>query len=466
MPKNYPLILAHIESGKWAIKPEALEGILSAVRTGIDPADYELYHKASEAQKEAIVGYAGEPVEGFQDVYIDGNVGVMFVEGPITPRASFFSQVSGMTSVEMLTDNLEVLDKDPHIDAIVQVMDTPGGNVTGISEYTQRVKKASKPVYTYVYGMAASAGYWIASGSKEIHVADTAEVGSIGVVATYTDRTKADKKHGVSRIQIVSSNAPNKRPDLGTNEGRATVQANVDDIEDVFTQAVAENRQVTRDTVNQDFGQGGLLIGAKAVEVGMADKVSTFASLMKSLKKERTPAPGRVFSPGRTTSTNKPKESKNMDQEVKDAIAKMSAGELEALNPDACKELREKGADLERNRIKQIEGLASSQADAPAHVQVAVRTVADAKKFDPTVCAGDLTSDILQAVNEAHRDGPARSAEGARALGVQAGKIATTPAKDKGEELPGGEEEKAAQEKVRVTNMAAGIASGRKLNSI
>jgi len=146
-----------------------------------------------------------------------------------------------------------------------------------INEFANQVADFGKPIVTYVVGQAASAAYWIASASDQIILDSTAMVGSIGVVAGFAS---SDNKN----IEIVSSNAPDKRPDMATEEGRGVIQAVVDDMEAVFINAVVDFRSMDRETVTAL--RGGVVIGAKAVERGFADQVGNLESTILQLQME------------------------------------------------------------------------------------------------------------------------------------------------------------------------------------
>lgn len=95
--------------------------------------------------------------------------------------------------------------------------------------------------------------------------ADTAILGSIGVVSIF-EKDDEDKT-----IEIVSSQSPNKRPNIQTEAGRAKIQAHVDALADVFISKVAQNRNISPEDVVQNFGGGDVFIGQEAVRKGLAD---------------------------------------------------------------------------------------------------------------------------------------------------------------------------------------------------
>jgi ClpP class serine protease len=67
-----------------------------------------------------------------------------------------------------------------------------------------------------------------------------------------------------------------------TEDGRAKVQATVDSLAQVFIDRVATFRGVTSRHVIENFGRGGLVVGAAAVAAGMADALGSLESVIAS----------------------------------------------------------------------------------------------------------------------------------------------------------------------------------------
>jgi signal peptide peptidase SppA len=233
---------------------------------------------------ETTAGPITRPAPGLDKKRVEGGVAVIDITGVITPRASFLNMLLGGTDVPSIQRELNDALADSSISKIVLNIDSPGGAVTGISELADQVYKARsiKPIEAFVPGMAASAAYWIASATSRITIADTASVGSIGVVGTVIDDRVRQGIQGITFHEIVSSNAPRKRPDPLTPEGRGVLQNNIDSVASVFTAKVAHYRGVSEKTVNADFGQGGIVIGATAVRAGLADAIGGFENVLGS----------------------------------------------------------------------------------------------------------------------------------------------------------------------------------------
>lgn len=246
----------------WAIDPPAMEQILSIAQ------------RLNEAP-EAVAARLGRPLENTRRVTVRDKTAVIPITGPIFRRANLFTEISGATSVEILARDIQTAIDDPTVARLVLEVDSPGGQATGISELASLIHDSPKPVTAYVDGMAASAAYWLASAAHELVMADTALVGSIGVVASYRPEKDAP-------LKIISSQSPLKQAAPDTDAGRVEAQRVVDQLAAVFIDAVARYRGTDAETVLADFGQGGVRLGSHAVAVGMADRVGTFESLFSN----------------------------------------------------------------------------------------------------------------------------------------------------------------------------------------
>jgi len=140
-----------------------------------------------------------------------------------------------------------------------------------------------KPIVAYVQGMACSAAYWIASATSHIYVDKTATLGSIGVVAAWTDDSKARTAAGLTDYEVVSSQSPKKRLDPKLDDGRAELQKQIDGLADIFIDDVAAFRDVSRDKVLSDFGQGSTFLANEAINLGMADEISSLRDVIAEL---------------------------------------------------------------------------------------------------------------------------------------------------------------------------------------
>ncbi len=201
-----------------------------------------------------------------------GSTAVINIAGPIFRYANMFTRISGATSIDAVASAIG--EAEATADNIIFNFDTPGGDATEISSMAERINKIKIPTVAYVGAMAASAGYWLASATDKIVVGSTGLVGSIGVIATFPKSGKNET------VEIISSQSPDKRINVETDEGAAKMQALIDKMAGIFVADVARYRGVSEEKVLSDFGKGGVLIGADAVSAGMADAMGNINDLI------------------------------------------------------------------------------------------------------------------------------------------------------------------------------------------
>jgi ClpP class serine protease len=276
MPRAFELASAQ----PWLMLPDALDNLLSIADRQND--------------LEALETRLGKQLDNTRTVTQRGNVAVIPVTGPIFRYASFFTRISGATSTGTIATDLQAALDNPAVKSIVLNIDSPGGEANGINELADMIHAArdKKRIVAYVGGSGASAAYWIASAASEVVVDDTALIGSIGVVLNVSvNKDEGGKKS----YEIVSGTAPNKRPNIETDEGRAEITKTVDALADVFVSKVARNLGVSADKVPEMGGHGGLKVGAEAVASGLAHRVGSLESVIAELAGPASNPPRKTF---------------------------------------------------------------------------------------------------------------------------------------------------------------------------
>lgn len=332
-----PRALELAASQPWLMLPDALDNLLTISDRMGDPL--------------ALATKRGEQLEETRRVTLRGNVALVPVIGPIFRYANLFTEISGATSTQVLGSDIQRALDDPKVKSIVLNIDSPGGVASGINELAELIYqgRSRKRIVAYIGGIGASAAYWIASAAHEIVIDEASLAGSIGVVveAVIDD----EKASGRTRYQIVSRNAPNKRPDLGTEEGRAKLGETIDALGDVFVGKVARNLDVAAEQVPEMGDHGGIRVGADAVKHGLAHRVGSLESLITELAKP-------AFNSTRTNTMTTVKTT----ADLRTALAAgtdpttIEIAQAEQLDLSA---IRTEAATAERERIKGINALAS-----------------------------------------------------------------------------------------------------------
>lgn len=295
-------IVAAIRSQPWAIMPGYLEAIEAlAIRALEHPAVTAVAGDGHEERHFAALASMGERLSGTKSATIRDGVAALPMFGPILPRAAMVNPSgAGAIALDSMAADLRAMGANPDVRTVLMVFDSPGGAVTQVREFAQLVASFGKPIIAHVSGMCCSAAYHIASQAKEIVCDPFGIVGSIGVMMGGSVQ-EAPGLDGRREVAVVSSNAPNKRPDLTTDEGQAMVREMLDQLEEIFIADVARGRGVTPAHVKAEFGAGGTKTGKQAKAAGMVDRIEP-AGLDGTIR--RLAAPGARTTSRRTAAAH------------------------------------------------------------------------------------------------------------------------------------------------------------------
>lgn len=240
----------------------------------------------ADFRKQALEARDGVPLKNTRMTTKRGSVAVIPVTGPLIRHADMFSEISGATSYAALRKDLQQALDDRTVSSILLSIDSPGGEANGCFELADAIfdARAIKPVRAYVGGMGASAAYAIACACEDITCAASAELGSIGVRAGYLDDSAAMESIGLKQWTFVSSQSPYKAFDVNVEDDRGRLQVVLDDLASVFVGQVARNRDVSVDAVLEKFGKGDVMVGARAVAAGLADRLGNFEALLGEME--------------------------------------------------------------------------------------------------------------------------------------------------------------------------------------
>jgi signal peptide peptidase SppA len=192
---------------------------------------------------------------------VSNGVATIDITGPLMRNPDAFDRY--MLDATDMNDIQEAIDQAgsrPDVHSVMLNIDSPGGTVQGTPELAAAVADLgeSKPVYAFSSGLMCSAAYWIASQAKAIYATPSARVGSIGVVLAVVDQSERLAKAGV-KVEVFTSG---KYKAIGhsakpmTDEHRAHVQSQIDDVGADFRQAVTTRRNVPADAMEGQVFSG------------------------------------------------------------------------------------------------------------------------------------------------------------------------------------------------------------------
>lgn len=206
---------------------------------------------------------------------VSNGTAIIPITGELVSKGGFMDALSDVTSYSNLTGKVKEALADSAVDSILLDIDSPGGSIKGLVEFTDFLSKAdsAKPVYAFTDGIAYSAAYILSTGAREFHLSRGARTANVGVIMSLMDDTKSLESRG---YQVFTFSA-GKNKDLGppmTDERAKVFQSMVDESYAMIVDLVAGNRGIEKSVLTETLG-AALLRAEKAIEHGLADGVKT-----------------------------------------------------------------------------------------------------------------------------------------------------------------------------------------------
>lgn len=243
----------------WLLEANTLDTIRQAEKSGFSP------------NAEQLTAFHGETSEegGSRITSIAGDTADISIKGVLTAEPNFMAMIfgGGNTTYADIISAIASAEQNDAIKNIVLSVDSPGGQVSGLFNAVNAIASAKKPVEAIVINQAASAAYTLIAQANKISGSnEAAGVGSVGIATEI----------GVDedRVVITSSEAPDKRPDVTTEAGKAVVREQLDAIHEILASSIAKGRGTTTEKVNSDFGRGTMVLAGEAIKRGMMDSIS------------------------------------------------------------------------------------------------------------------------------------------------------------------------------------------------
>lgn len=165
---------------------------------------------------------------------------------------------------------------DGSVRGIMFRVNSGGGQVSGNFDLVDRIFefRGKKPMWAYTSDGAYSAAYSIASVTDKIIMGRTAGVGSIGVVTTHIEQSKALEMHGLTANIVRSKPRKYEANSIEplTKEARDSMQQRVDEMHKQFVAIVARNRGMSEADV--DATEALTFMPTEAISLGLADETN------------------------------------------------------------------------------------------------------------------------------------------------------------------------------------------------
>jgi ClpP class serine protease len=331
-------------------------------------------------------------------------IAVVDICGPLTHHTDYWSD-----SYDDTRARVQLACADAKCKAIVLRVNSPGGEASGCFQAARDIRAAClaarKPIYAFIEN-ASSAGYALASAAASITLADTAVVGSIGILYARQDISAQNAARGV-RVALITSGARKADGYVDnpiTDAELAETQAIIDSTARVFFQLVADMRHIPPDRVAAM--QGRSFHGQAAISAGLADQVGSFDSLLARI--------AGALSKGTVAMSDYERAKELLEkaaagEDANAAAAKRALAALTAGDPDA--EPTEETTEPAAAAASEDEPVAAAADDEPVAAAGGDEPADDTKKKAPTAQSANAIA--LQALSEVHklRAEQARAAE-------------------------------------------------------
>jgi protease-4 len=217
--------------------------------------------------------YTGVSVREAQKKTSDNKIGVIYAEGSIVDgEGSGIQEIGG----DRFAKELRKLREDEDVKAVVLRINSPGGSATASEIILREIQllRSQKPVIVSMGDVAASGGYWIATGGNRIFAEPTTITGSIGVFGLLFNLQQIAKNNGVTwdvvktaRLADINTSTRPK-----TEQEVAILQQYVNQVYDLFLDKVSKSRNLPKARVAQ-IAQGRVWSGADAKKIGLVDQI-------------------------------------------------------------------------------------------------------------------------------------------------------------------------------------------------
>jgi protease-4 len=177
---------------------------------------------------------------------------------------------------------------DNSIKAVVMEVNSPGGSGAASEAIRAATKELvkKKPLVVYFNDVAASGGYYIATGANKIVAQDSTLTGSIGVIAGKVVLDEALKKQGIKTHYLrVGENAGMMSPEQKfTKLEREKIKKLITDFYDLFVDHVSDVTGKARKELEK-YCQGRVWSGKDAYELELVDELGDLETAIESAAK-------------------------------------------------------------------------------------------------------------------------------------------------------------------------------------
>lgn len=338
---TYSLLNSHwmiSEAGANALKPHLLSILQGKELKEIKSELPIIYMEHQEDE------YSDVPEMNSTSQYIN----VLSIKTPLFK----YDQMCGPSGTRSMMRVLKEWESNDNVIGVVLDIDCPGGQVSGLAEFSEFLANYSKPIVAYTDGLMASAAYYVAASSKYIISNKNADfIGSIGTMLSYVDLDGIYEKMGAVIKNVYATGSGRKNEEsraMKDNNSDALLIKNIlDPARDKFVSDVKS----FRNNIDESVFEGAIYVPAEAISLNLIDELGTLQTAFD-----------KVIELSKASKPNNSKSNTNMNTK--------SLPNVEAvLGLDASLALTENGSYLNEEQLDAIEASLNTATETSANLQ-------------------------------------------------------------------------------------------------
>ena len=240
---------------------------------------HETYADAEFDREYELPDLEGPEITGLMDVFK-----LMFSDSDSTKARKDFVAVVPVDGditedfIAPLRSQILKLAKEPKAKALVLRVNSPGGSALAselLWEATDEWNATGKPFVVSMGGVAASGGYYVASGANRIFAEEGTITGSIGVVGMKFVVGEAFEKLGITThtIQRGKNAGANSMTRSFSEEETKLVRDSMLEVYGTFKKRVTDGRGKALKGDLEPLAGGRVYSGSQALEIGLVDEI-------------------------------------------------------------------------------------------------------------------------------------------------------------------------------------------------
>jgi ClpP class serine protease len=222
----------------------------------------------------------------FPEDITEASVFVLDLRGPITK----YDQGCGPVGMKTKSDLIKKADLHSNIFAHVICIDSGGGEGYAGRLMAETLASLSKPVFSFIEDIGASAAYMIPAGTSYV-VANSpqARIGSIGSYISVNDYREMLKNEGIREIDVYADKSKDKNRDyLAAIDGdESLLKKLINQYNDFFLAHVQKSRGDK--LTSNDWDSGKMFFAEDAKALGLIDDIMSFDELLTHIFNEFSP---------------------------------------------------------------------------------------------------------------------------------------------------------------------------------